>query len=77
MCDRPVRLQEELTTTENQIGFSRQHYNDVVMRFNTVQEIFPANLIAGVFRFEPAAFFEADEGDRAVPEIDLSLRSRA
>ncbi len=72
-----LRLQEELTTTENQIGFSRQHYNDVVMRFNTLQEMFPANLIAEVFRFEPAEFFEAEEADRVTPEVDLSLRSRA
>jgi LemA protein len=70
-----LRLQEELTTTENQIGFSRQHYNDVVMRFNTLQEMFPTNLIAEVFRFERADFFSAEDGDRAAPRVDLSLRS--
>ncbi len=71
------QLQEELTTTENQIAFSRQHYNDVVMSYNTLQQLFPANLIAGVFRFEEADYFAADEADRAVPRVDLSLRTQA
>jgi LemA protein len=72
-----LRLQEELTTTENQIAFSRQHYNDVTMSYNTLQEVFPANLIAGVFRFERADYFSAEEAERAAPRVDLSLRSRA
>ncbi len=72
-----LRLQEELTTTENQIGFSRQHYNDLVMRFNTLQEVFPANLIAEVFRFTPAEFFAVAESERETPSVDLSLRSQA
>ena len=69
------RLQEELTTTENQIAFSRQHYNDVAMSYNTLQQLFPANLIAGVFRFQGAEYFSAEESDRAVPRVDLSLRA--
>jgi LemA protein len=70
-----LQLQEELTTTENQIGFARQFYNDTVMRFNTQQEVFPSNLIAGFFRFERAEFFSGDEADKAVPRVDLSLKS--
>jgi LemA protein len=70
-----LQLQEELTTTENQLSFARQHYNDVVMRFNTQQDVFPANLIARHFGFEPAQLFVADESDRAVPPVDLSLTS--
>lgn len=70
-----MQLQEELTTTENQLGFARQHYNDVVMRFNTQQDVFPANLIAGHFGFEHAQLFAADDSDRAVPPVDLSLNS--
>ncbi|MGH7788681.1 MAG: LemA family protein [Candidatus Binatia bacterium] len=66
-------LQEELTTTENQLGFARQFYNDVAMRFNTQQEVFPANLIAGFFTFQPAEFFSADDADRSVPAVDLTL----
>ena len=68
-----LRLQEELTTTENQIGFTRQHYNDLVMRFNTGQQTFPANMIAGMFGFTPAEFLEIAETEREVPKVDLSL----
>lgn len=70
-----MQLQEELTTTENQLVFARQHYNDVVMGFNTQQDVFPANLIAGHFGFEHAELFAADESDRAVPPVDLTLTS--
>jgi LemA protein len=68
-----LRLQEELTTTENQIGFARQHYNDLVMRYNTRQEVFPTNLVAGMLGFQRAEFLEIAETDRAVPAVDLSL----
>jgi len=67
-----LQLQEELTTTENQIGFSRQHYNDLVMRFNTSQQTFPANLLAGMLGFTPAEFLEIATGEREVPRVDLS-----
>lgn len=70
-----LQLQEELTTTENQLGFARQFYNDVVMRFNTRQEVFPSSLLANFFGFRRAEFFSADEGDKAVPRVDLSLKS--
>ncbi len=69
-----LRLQEELTTTENQLGFARQFYNDVVTRFNTQQDVFPASLIAGYFGFQHAELFAAEAGDGAVPSVDLSLR---
>jgi LemA protein len=69
-----LKFQEELTTTENQLGFARQFYNDVAMRFNTQQEVFPASVIANQFAFQRAEFFTADEGDRAAPQVDLSLR---
>jgi LemA protein len=68
-----LRLQEELTTTENQIGFVRQHYNDLVMRFNTQQQVFPSNLIAGAFGFQAAEFLEIEAAERVVPKVDLSL----
>jgi LemA protein len=67
-----LKLQEELTTTENQIGFSRQHYNDLVMRFNTQQQVFPANAVAGMFGFKPGEFLQIDAAERAVPRVDLS-----
>jgi len=65
-------LQEELTSTENRIGFSRQHYNDSVMTYNTKTESFPANIIAGMFSFEDAEFFEIeDEAAREVPKVQF------
>src|SRR5215468_5073358 len=69
-----LKFQEELTTTENQLGFARQFYNDVAMRFNTQQEVFPASVIANQFAFHRAEFFAAGEEDRSTPQVDLSLR---
>jgi LemA protein len=68
-----LRLQEELTTTENQIAFARQYYNDLVMRFNTRQEVFPSNIVAGFFNFKPSEFFAVPEAEKAAPRVDLSL----
>lgn len=70
-----LRLQEELTTTENQIAFARQYYNDLVMRFNMKQDVFPSNLIAGFFRFQPGEFFSVPEAEQAVPRVNLKLTS--
>ncbi len=53
-----LSLQEELTSTENKIAFSRQAFNDAVTSFNTKRETFPTNLIAGIFNFAEAALFE-------------------
>jgi LemA protein len=69
-----LKLQEELTTTENQLGFARQFYNDVAMRFNTQQEVFPSSLLASYFGFQRAEFFGAGDDDRSAPQVDLSLR---
>jgi LemA protein len=54
-------LMEELTSTENKVGFARQAYNDSVMNYNTYREQFPSNLIAGSFGFKAAELFEVDE----------------
>jgi LemA protein len=70
-----LRLQEELTTTENQIAFARQYYNDLVMTFNMRQEVFPSNLIANFFNFQPSEFFSVAEAEKATPRVDLSLRA--
>jgi LemA protein len=72
--DNALRLQEELTTTENQLAFARQYYNDLAMRFNMKQEVFPSNMVASFFRFQPAEFFSAPENERATPRVDLKLR---
>jgi LemA protein len=68
-----LQLQEEVTATENKVGFARQFYNDVVMKFNTAQQTFPGNVIAGLFNFRPSEFLQVPEADRAVPKVDLSL----
>jgi LemA protein len=68
-----MQLQEQLTTTENQIAFSRQAYNDAVMRMNVKVESFPTNLIAGSFGFHQADYFKAAPEDQALPKVDLSL----
>jgi LemA protein len=70
-----LQLQEELTTTENQLTFARQFYNDTVMQFNARQEVFPSNLLANFFGFQRAEFFSADEADRPTPHVDLTLKS--
>jgi LemA protein len=72
-----LQLQEELTSTENKIGFARQFYNDLVMQFNTAQQVFPANLVASSFGFSPAEFLEIAEADRVVPVVDLSTSAPA
>ncbi len=68
-----LRLQEELTTTENQIAFARQAYNDVVLGLNTRIESFPSNLIASNFGFHAAEYFKGAPEDQAVPKVDLSV----
>ncbi|MDD4892149.1 MAG: LemA family protein [Phycisphaerae bacterium] len=65
-----MSLQGELTGTENKIGFSRQHYNDQVETYNTRIASFPPNIIAGMFGFRPADFFEvADAAVREAPKV--------
>jgi LemA protein len=68
-----LKLQEELTTTENQIAFSRQAYNDSVMQLNTRIESFPTNLLASNFGFKQAEYFQGAPEDQAVPKVDLSM----
>ncbi len=68
-------LMEELSSTENKIGFARQFYNDIATRFNTAQQIFPDSLIAQTFKFQPVELYEIkDEAEREVPKVDLSVR---
>ena len=69
------QLQEELSSTENKIGFARQFFNDIATKFNIAQQVFPANIIAGMFGFRPSELFEVTEAtERAVPAVDLSLK---
>jgi LemA protein len=69
-------LMEELSSTENRIGFARQFYNDIATRFNIAQQLFPDNLIAQTFHFQPVELYEIkDEAERSVPKVDLNVRS--
>jgi LemA protein len=71
-----AQLQEELTSTENRIGFARQLYNDTATEYNTKQMQFPTNLVAGLAKATPAELWEiTDDGERAVPKVDLTMRS--
>lgn len=67
-----VKLQEELTNTENKISYSRQLYNSVTSNYNVKLETFPSNIIAGMFSFKPADFLETPEEEKAVPKVDFS-----
>jgi len=65
------RLMEELSATENKISFSRQFYNDSVMALNNSVQSFPSNIVAGMFGFREATYFEVPETETAVPRVDL------
>ena len=68
-------LQEELSATENKVGFARQFYNDIATKFNTAQQVFPTNVFASMLGFKPAELFEiAEQADRDVPTVDLSRK---
>lgn len=68
-----LALQEELTSTENKISFSRQYYNDSVMRYNNQTQVFPSNIIAGMFNFKPGESFQVTaEEERAAPKVSFS-----
>ncbi len=65
-----MQLQEELTSTENKIAFSRQHYNDTAAIYNTAREKFPNNIIAGMFNFQVRDYFEIEEpAERETPQV--------
>src|SRR5439155_27105349 len=65
------QLQEELTSTENRIAFARQLYNDTATQYNTKQQQFPTNLVAGVAKAPPADLWELeDQAGKAVPQAD-------
>jgi LemA protein len=68
-----LELQEQLTTTENQIGFARQHYNATVLDYNTGIATFPNVLIAGPMGFRPEQFFDAEPEAQQVPTVNLNV----
>jgi LemA protein len=66
-----LRLQDELTDTEDKIAAARRYYNATVLRFNTRQQTFPTLTVARLFRFQPREFFEA--GEDADAPVDVSF----
>lgn len=67
-----MQLSEEMTSTENRVAFARQAYNDSVMGYNNRREVFPSNIVAGMFHFAPAALLEiADPAQRAAPKVSF------
>ncbi len=68
-----LSLQEELTSTENKIAFSRQNYNDQVLFFNNKIQMFPSNIVAGMFKFDKRDFFEIEiAAEREAPKVSFS-----
>ena len=68
-----LQVQEELTSTENKVGFARQAYNDAVMEYNTKRESFPDNIFAGMFSFKEAELLQATESaeERRTPKVSF------
>ena len=67
-----MALMEELTSTENKVAFARQAYNDSVMTYNTQREVFPSNLIAGMFNFASAELFVVDKPEqKEAPKVQF------
>jgi LemA protein len=68
-----MQLTEELTSTENKVAFARQAYNDAVMAYNTQREVFPSNIVAGLFQFGPAEQFQIENpAEREAPKVSFS-----
>jgi LemA protein len=66
-----IRLQDELTGTENRINFSRVQFNDAVTGYNLAVRSFPSSIVAGISGFERKPFFQADERDQAAPKVQF------
>src|SRR5262249_24028776 len=67
-----LALQEELTSTENKIGFARQAFNDAANAYNNKRQVFPNNLVAGSFGFTEAALLEATQAERQAPKVSFT-----
>jgi len=66
-----LELQKELTDTEDKIQAARRFYNGNVLDLNTKLELFPTNMIAGLFGFKVSEFFNAEEGEKATPRVSF------
>ena len=66
-----MKLQDELTNTENKISYSRQLFNSTTASYNVKLETFPSNVIAGLFNFKASEFLETPEEEKSVPKVDF------
>ena len=66
-----MNLQNELKETENKISYARQFYNDTVLTYNNLTEMFPSNIIAGMFGFKAFEFFKAADSERETPKVSF------
>ena len=64
-------LQKDVSDTEDKISYARQFYNDSVLTYNNKVQMFPSNLVAGMFHFTKATFFEVSDSDKEVPKISF------
>ena len=64
-----VDLQNQLKETEDKISYARQFYNDTVLQYNNKREMFPSSIVASIFNFKAAEFFQATEADKEVPQV--------
>ena len=67
-----LKLSEELSNTENKLSFSRQFYNDTVTMYNTKLQVFPSNIIAGMFNFTARELFKVDDEARKNVKVDFN-----
>jgi LemA protein len=66
------QLQAQLSETESNIAVARQVYNDTVLTYDNALETLPTSIIAGIFNFRPREYFQADDGDRAAPQVSFT-----
>ena len=66
-----LELQEELVNTEDEISYARRFFNGAVREYNTAIQTFPSNLVAMIFSFREAEFFEIEQIDRQLPSLNL------
>jgi len=66
-----LQLQEELTSTEDRVAYSRQFYNDTVLKYNNKIQTIPSNVIAGMFNFSEREYFEGEDQAREVPRVEF------
>ena len=66
-----ISLQNDLKDTEDKISYARQFYNDTVLKYKNKLDVFPSNLVAGIFGFKPEPFFEASATERETPKVQF------